>query len=836
MNISLNVDDFKQFEKEGKLDFVAEHAWKTGDPGVVFVENAYGLSTIDLKYEPKYSNPCLVEGTLLFDGDRLRRIEKGGKLWKSWYTGKKKVLELRLSDGGVLQLTPDHRIQTTHGEWIEAKDSLGKMIRLFDTFFYGGDVVIDERVVLLGFLFGDGFFSGKNKCGCYVVLNPAKEPKIVKLLEKYGFTYEKCGRFYCHRQKLPFSEEEKLLIEQINSEKELPIWLMEKDVHYIASFLRGLFAANGSIWVRTEEPQAFRQARVSLTTNSLKLALQVKQLLALFGIFTSISHSNERVTNFPKSGLHKTKVFYTVGNQNYTSLCRFADKIGFVEDWKQEKLKTYLSNYTPKSLISPKSKVIEIIEIGEKDVYDFTMFHKTKHYNAAQGGYIVSNCGEYLSVANTVCNLHAINLPEIYRQAERQNMDFYQLLFDTAKQATHFANLLLYLDEGFPLPDLIPTTREIRPIGIGLTGYHCYLLQRGLRYSDSVEEAKRVMATILLGCAEASTLWGKKISSCKALRKEQMSNMLEEAKLVSPVGNDVSFSVDDLHNGYLNIVHPTGSVSQLVHVGATGIEPLYSLKTRRIYRSKGDWKEVELIPLELYETSLDLKDIEDDCALNIAPKAQIEVMSAFQKFCTLAISKTVNLPQSASVDEIKELIRLGYEKGLKALTVFRDKCREIQVLSTSSSKTSEPVSLPDVREGRTYSFKGPRTLYVTVNRSDNKPVEVFINTGKLGSLPTVFAQALGRVISVILQQNPNVVKRIVETLKGLEHELYLCRLGDQIIKAKSIPDAVALVLEKELELELDKEMGYDVCPICGFTSLRRSGGCSFCENCGYSSC
>jgi len=173
---------------------------------------------------------------------------------------------------------------------------------------------------------------------------------------------------------------------------------------------------------------------------------------------------------------------------------------------------------------------------------------------------------------------------------------------------------------------------------------------------------------------------------------------------------------------------------------------------------------------------------------------------------------------------------------LKALTVFRDKCREIQVLSTSSSKTSEPVSLPDVREGRTYSFKGPRTLYVTVNRSDNKPVEVFINTGKLGSLPTVFAQALGRVISVILQQNPNVVKRIVETLKGLEHELYLCRLGDQIIKAKSIPDAVALVLEKELELELDKEMGYDVCPICGFTSLRRSGGCSFCENCGYSSC
>ena len=149
--------------------------------------------------------------------------------------------------------------------------------------------------------------------------------------------------------------------------------------------------------------------------------------------------------------------------------------------------------------------------------------------------------------------------------------------------------------------------------------------------------------------------------------------------------------------------------------------------------------------------------------------------------------------------------------------------------------------LPDVRKGTTYKFRSTISLYVIVNKLENRIVEVFVNMGKAGSTLSTLNKALGRVISVALQHDSSLVNKIIDTLEGMSGDLTL--VNDELGMASSVPDAIARVLKAELgiesenvEVNIEEASNLTLCPVCGKLSLRRSGSCRECLNCGYSSC
>ncbi|HEX7000343.1 MAG TPA: hypothetical protein VF164_01475, partial [Trueperaceae bacterium] len=384
-------------------------------------------------------------------------------------------------------------------------------------------------------------------------------------------------------------------------------------------------------------------------------------------------------------------------------------------------------------------------------------------------------------------------------------------------------------------------------------------------------------------------------------------------------------------------VAPTGTTSMLMGV-SSGVEPVFApFIYRKIgaeyhalihplfqelldrhrppagYASEGkwDWDAVVKAVQDNHGSVQGLEFIPEDvrrvliCAHDITPadhvKMQATVQTAFDGGAKVAnsISKTINLPNSATVDDVYEAYRLAFETRCQGITVYRDGSREFQVLSTSSEKktektvhdaapaTSTPqppdagqasgakhapstrnghvpvaVTVPPVRASRPVTPPPPGTdrlpgeplfersvrltgftdkvkllepngekrgFYVTVNKQDDFPTEVFIQSGKGGDEANADSEALGRVVSIALQYGVPA-EAIIKTLRGINGGMYGTYQG-RMVASKA--DIIAVALETAgVENVLNRGKG---CPECG-APLRFEEGCQKCESCGYSKC
>ena len=185
-------------------------------------------------------------------------------------------------------------------------------------------------------------------------------------------------------------------------------------------------------------------------------------------------------------------------------------------------------------------------------------------------------------------------------------------------------------------------------------------------------------------------------------------------------------------------------------------------------------------------------------AMDIEPLWHLKMQATFQKYTDNAVSKTVNLPNTATQEDIREIYQLAYELGCKGVTVYRDGCKSNQVLYTGDAaasaapKASSRVRVrPDLVFGFTQKVKtGLGELYLTVNEIDGKPFEVFATIGKSGRSVTAKAEAIGRLVSLALRSGVDVAD-IVGQLKGIGGENPVFQKKGLLL---SIPDAVAWVL------------------------------------------
>jgi ribonucleoside-diphosphate reductase alpha chain len=464
-------------------------------------------------------------------------------------------------------------------------------------------------------------------------------------------------------------------------------------------------------------------------------------------------------------------------------------------------------------------------------------------------------CGEQPLLPYEACNLGSINLGLCF--AKGKNGKDSEIDWDELKRIVHLSVRFLdnVIDASvYPLPQINDTVRKNRKIGLGVMGWADLLYQLNIPYNSqtAVDMGERVMKFIQ---AEA-----RSASKQLAAERGEFTTYPESTFGAANLG--------PYRNATTTTIAPTGTLS-IIAGCSSGVEPLFALsfvrnvmdndklvetnpyfeaalKNADAYSGKlmeeiakvGSIKKMDHLPEHLRSVFVTSMDVE--------PIWHLKMQAAFQKFTDNAVSKTVNLPSSATKEDIWDIYWKAYEYGCKGVTVYRDGSKTSQVLCTGDGdKKKEEAAKgksivqdrPDVIYGFTQKIPtGLGMLFLTVNEVNNKPFEVFATIGKSGGSITAKAEAIGRLVSLALRSGVKV-REIVQQLKGIGGE------NPKFMKkhlVKSIPDAIAYVFESRYlsgdHVDGDvASLGRELCPECG-EPLVFEEGCHMCKSCAYTKC
>jgi len=475
---------------------------------------------------------------------------------------------------------------------------------------------------------------------------------------------------------------------------------------------------------------------------------------------------------------------------------------------------------------------------GEPGIVFIDRINRTHTLDKEVGEIEATNpCGEQPLLAYESCNLGSINLGKFIKD----NSIDYDDLKSVVNLSVHFLDNVIDMNK-FPVKEIEENTKANRKIGLGVMGFADMLIDLGIPYDSqkAVDTAREVMGFIE-----------------KTARNK--SSELAKSRGNFPNYENSVFVKENLpmRNATVTTIAPTGSISMIADA-SSGVEPIFSLayykqvldgkklpytydrllnilKNKKIYTdsliekiidNRGSLRGINEIPkdiMDVFVTSMD-----------ISYQAHIDIQAAFQEFTDNAVSKTINMPNSATIENVKDAYEYAYRKNLKGITVYRDGSRQVQVLvtakkdETASNYFIRPKELTGITE-KVKTSKG--NLYVTVNIANDKPIELFANIGKSGGDLSALSEAIGRLISIALQ-NSVPVNNIVNTLDNITGSQPIWSNGKLI---KSVPDAIAQVLKEHFSKNREKKIQIDECPECG-APLEIVEGCAVCKNCGYSRC
>ncbi len=461
-------------------------------------------------------------------------------------------------------------------------------------------------------------------------------------------------------------------------------------------------------------------------------------------------------------------------------------------------------------------------------------------------------CGEQPLLPYEACNLGSINLARfVIARGGKPEADW-ERLRHVIHLGVRFLDNVIDASE-YPLPRITETVRRNRKIGLGIMGWADMLYQLGLPYDSrrGIQLADKMM--------EFLQLESKSASKDLAVERGPFPSF---ATSVYPKQN-----LGPYRNATTSTIAPTGTLS-IIAGCSSGIEPLFALCFVRqvmdgvklteangyfvqALRDQGCYSEKLMAEVVDKGTVRDMDFLPEEVrtvfvtAMDIDPVWHLKMQAAFQKHTDNAVSKTVNLPNSATQEDIYKIYWMAYEEGCKGVTVYRDGCKSVQVLSTGSGAKTEdavddsrrPMDRPDVVHGFTQKVRtGLGDLYLTVNEIDGRPFEVFATIGRSGRSITAKAEAIGRLVSLALRSGVHV-REIVKQLKGIGGEHPVFQKKGMLL---SIPDAVAWVLENRYlqgnapRLH-DKSLARSMCPECE-GELVFQEGCFVCPACGYTKC
>ncbi len=439
------------------------------------------------------------------------------------------------------------------------------------------------------------------------------------------------------------------------------------------------------------------------------------------------------------------------------------------------------------------------------------------HTTPETGRITASNpCSEYMSLDNSSCNLASLNLMKFLRDDDTFDSD----LFRRAVELIITAMDISICFSDFPTEAIAETTRAYRQLGIGYANLGALLMATGHGYDSEGGRSVAAAITSLMTAAaykrsaELAGIVGpydgfarNAKAHARVMRKHAAANdqlrpldemdrsIHELATKVWAEGYKIG-EVNGWRNAQASLLAPTGTIGLMMDCDTTGVEPDLALVKFKKLVGGGSMQIVnQTVPRALRKLGYQDEQIEAiveyisehghvvdapglrpehyevfDCAMGtraIKPMGHVKMMAAIQPFLSGAISKTVNMPESATVEEIEDIYFQGWKLGLKALAIYRDNCKVGQPLSDArgkkkSAETEKEVvveyrptrkRLPKSRPSRTTSFTvGGAEGYMTAGSyPDNGLGEVFLKLGKQGSTLAGIMDAFSIAISVALQ-------------------------------------------------------------------------------------
>ncbi len=469
-------------------------------------------------------------------------------------------------------------------------------------------------------------------------------------------------------------------------------------------------------------------------------------------------------------------------------------------------------------------------------------------------------CGEQPLLPMEACNLGSINLSAFVTWSDTE--DKYVVDFSALKETVAMA--VRFLDDTidmsvYPLKEIEEMVKGNRKIGLGVMGFADMLYQMNIPYNS--EEAL-ALADSVMGFIQKES----HKASCALGRERGVFGNFDRS--VYKTKKDCP-----LRNATTTTIAPTGTLSILAGC-SSGIEPLFALSfVRRVMDNNelievNPWFEERARKMGFYSTDLmdaiarmggiaELEEIPEEVrkvfvtANDVPPEWHIRMQAAFQKHTDNAVSKTVNLPENATPEDVMAIYDMAFDLGCKGVTIYRDGSKENQVLSFNNGpKQDEALNSngsvsyrmkdrPETLEGFTTKMNtGMGQLYVTVTEFEGRPFEVFATIGKSGKSTTAKTEAIGRLVSLALRSGVDVGE-IIEQIKGIGGEHAVFQKGGPVL---SIPDAIGRVLEKRYKDRISSKpkkssnsLKADVCPECGMT-IAFEEGCMTCHSCGFSKC
>ncbi|MCR4326878.1 MAG: adenosylcobalamin-dependent ribonucleoside-diphosphate reductase, partial [Candidatus Roizmanbacteria bacterium] len=514
----------------------------------------------------------------------------------------------------------------------------------------------------------------------------------------------------------------------------------------------------------------------------------------------------------------------------------------------------------------------------------YNKWHNNWYWNRIN---CVNPCGEEGLPPYGVCNLGSINLAAFVRQSDgfrTPGVFDYESLKKTVRTAVRFQDNVIdedtYIFDGIRKMQL----EGERRIGIGTMGLGDTLIKMHLRYGspESLKMIDRIYKLIRDEAYDASIQLARERGAFGKFDKE----LYPQGRFIKALPKTLQDKIRKygIRNSVILMQAPTGSTSLMVGV-TSGIEPIYEFEFIRRDRLGEHVIRHPLYEAWLKDMSLTNGHVKEAkkpdffvTANDLSPEDHVKVQAAIQRYVDASISKTVNAPNSHTVEDVKKVYTLAYELGLKGIAYMRDGSRP-GVLTRKEEKKPEPVEVKqpayDIRprggvmHGSTYTIDTPvGTAFITINMDeDSNPFEVFINIGKAGSDVAAMAEGMGRIITLVLRMNSHLTGRqrleyIIEQLDSIGGARSL-GFGDA--KIRSLPDAIAKTLIRHFAANMpnplakheeaqgqvastevmqqpqlistkEAKTSFDICPHCGDMAFAYEEGCKKCYSCGHSEC
>ncbi|HEY0829151.1 MAG TPA: LAGLIDADG family homing endonuclease, partial [Bacilli bacterium] len=690
------VKHFRTVKAREVWHTIIECAWKSAEPGVVFMEY-YNQMSNSWYFNPIIStNPCFHPDTRISSQFGLMRIEdlflkmgqeqflvatderlnsqvqvvngpsyevSGVSMRQAtvFPTGTRETLEVRLHNGMLLKVTPEHKVYTAAG-WKEA-GQLGAedvvYVQSGEGQFADSDELGEDWGRFLGWLTGHGWVSKRGDIT--MEFNKDDEEAIPQMVEagknisgieaKVYMKNNETSQILWWKQQL-IDRLLELGVQQVKaSAKEVPAAIFTASKPTVVAFLQGLFSADGTV----HEEEMYPAVRMS--SCSEKLLQDVQQLLINLGIHSSIEQA------FQSSLLHELII-------SGSNISGFKAQVGFFLSGKQEALNRI--SRSSRRIENYCSQVKSVTKGETVTVYDIT---EPVTHSLIANGMVVHNCGEQGLPAWGVCNLSAVNLSKFYDEKKKDVA--WEELAKIVRYSVRFLDNVIDKTP-YHFEENEKNQKSERRVGLGTMGLAELMIKLEVRYGSP--ESLVFLDKLYGFMAKESYIASAEIAGEKgSFTHYDKDKFLQSGFLKVMTSEYPEVGAAIVKNGMRNVTvitqAPTGSTGTMVDT-STGIEPYFAFEYFRQSRLGFDkqyvpiaqrWKDAhEGEELPAYFTT----------AMDLSAKDHVRVQAAIQKWVDSSISKTANCPADFTIDETKELYELAFDLGCKGVTMYRDGSRD----------------------------------------------------------------------------------------------------------------------------------------------------------------